>query len=377
MNYFLVAGEASGDLHGADLIEALRQHDAQAQFAFFGGDMMARAAGVEPIVHYRDMAYMGFTEVAKHLPKILGFLRKAKRAINEFEPAALVLIDYPSFNLKLAKYATGKKIQVHYFISPKVWVWKQWRVNAIRKYVDRMYCILPFEPAWYADHRYTAVYVGNPTVKEIARASASFTSSEDFRARHGLSDKPLIALLPGSRKQEIATNLPLMLEAARRHSDYQAVIAGAPALDDAVYAEAMKNFAESAPVLRDATYELVHNARAALVTSGTATLETALLGTPQVACYRHSGSRLVYGFYRMILKGNYVTLPNLILDDPLIPELLMHHCIADTIDEHLSALLPDGEARTDQLKGFQRLARRLTNADCATQVAQGIIASLV
>ena len=370
MKYFLIAGEASGDLHASHLIESLKQLDPDAQFRFLGGDMMSAQAGTQPIIHYRDMAYMGFADVVRHLGKILGFLGTARRSIDEWQPAAVILVDYPSFNLKVAKYAHNLGIPVHYFISPKVWVWKEWRVKDIRRYVNHMYCILPFEPDWYRERDYKATYVGNPTVQEVAQASKVFPDFAQFIGKFGLADKPIIALVPGSRVREIRDNLPLMLEAAARHPDYQAVIAGAPSIDDSLYRDVMGN--QAVPVLRDATYPLVHHARAAIVTSGTATLETALLGTPQVACYRFNGSKLSYNFYRRLLTGKYVTLPNLIVDEPIIPELLMHLCTVDSIDSHLTQLLADSAERTTMLDGYQRLAERL-GTDVCTETAAHLI----
>ena len=370
MKYFLIAGEASGDLHASHLIESLKQLDPEAQFRFLGGDMMSAQAGTQPIIHYRDMAYMGFADVVRHLGKILGFLGTARRSIDEWQPAAVILVDYPSFNLKVAKYAHNLGIPVHYFISPKVWVWKEWRVKDIRRYVNHMYCILPFEPDWYRERDYKATYVGNPTVQEVAQASKDFPDFAQFIEEFGLADKPIIALVPGSRVREIRDNLPLMLEAAARHPEYQAVIAGAPSIDDSLYRDVMGN--QAVPVLRDATYPLVHHARAAVVTSGTATLETALLGTPQVACYRFNGSKLSYNFYRRLLTGKYVTLPNLIVDEPVIPELLMHLCTVDSIDSHLSQLLADSDERTTMLGGYQRLAERL-GTDVCTETAARLI----
>ena len=370
MKYFLIAGEASGDLHASHLIESLKQLDPEAQFRFLGGDMMSAQAGTLPIIHYRDMAYMGFADVVRHLGKILGFLGTARRSIDEWQPAAVILVDYPSFNLKVAKYAHNLGIPVHYFISPKVWVWKEWRVKDIRRYVNHMYCILPFEPDWYRERDYKATYVGNPTVQEVAQASKNFPDFAQFIEEFGLADKPIIALVPGSRVREIRDNLPLMLEAAARHTEYQAVIAGAPSIDDSLYRDVMGN--QAVPVLRDATYPLVHHARAAIVTSGTATLETALLGTPQVACYRFNGSKLSYNFYRRLLTGKYVTLPNLIVDEPVIPELLMHLCTVDSIDSHLSQLLADSAERTAMLGGYQRLAERL-GTDVCTETAARLI----
>ena len=372
MKYFLIAGEASGDLHASHLIESIKQIDAEAEFRFLGGDLMAAQAGVQPIIHYRDMAYMGFADVVRHLGKILGFLGTARRSIDEWRPGHVILIDYPSFNLKVAKYAHNLGIPVHYFISPKVWVWKEWRVKDIRRYVDHMYCILPFEPDWYQEHGYKATYVGNPTVQEVAQASRDFPDFDRFIGEFGLSGKPIIALVPGSRVREIRDNLPLMLQAAARHPEYQPVIAGAPSIDDSLYRDVMGN--QAVPVLRDATYPLVHHARAALVTSGTATLETALLGTPQVACYRFNGSKWSYNFYRRLLTGKYVTLPNLITDEPVIPELLMHLCTVDSIDRHLTALLGDTPERTAMLDGYRRLAERL-GTDVCTMAAARLICS--
>ena len=374
MKYFLIAGEASGDLHASHLMVSLKQQDSQAEFRFLGGDLMAEQAGCLPIIHYRDMAYMGFMDVLKHLGKILGFLGTARRAIDEWQPSAVILVDYPSFNLKVAKYAHNLGIPVHYFISPKVWVWKEWRVKDIRRYVDHMYCILPFEPDWYLERGYKATYVGNPTVEEVTLARTEFPDFAHFIGGNGLSDRPIIALVPGSRVREIRDNLPLMLEAAARHPEYQAVIAGAPSITDDLYRDVMGD--KAVPVLRDKTYPLVYHARAALVTSGTATLETALLGTPQVACYRFNGSKWSYNFYRKLLTGKYVTLPNLITDEPVIPELLMHLCTVDSIDQQLTALLDETPERAAMLDGYRRLTERLGTDVCTATAAHLIVTSL-
>lgn len=375
MKYFIIAGEASGDIHGSALIEALKQQDGQAQFDFLGGDLMARSAGHEPLIHYRDMAFMGFIEVIKHLGSILGFMKRAKQAMTENRPGALILIDYPSFNLKMAKWAEGQGIPVFYFISPKVWAWKEYRVKDIKRYVKRVYSILPFETEFYRKHDYDVEYVGNPTVKEIAAALAKMRPAAKFRADNDLgSEKPIIAIVPGSRKKEIRDNLPTMLAAARLHSDCQSVIAGAPSIEDELYRDVMGDY--KVPVLRKQTFELVHNARVALVTSGTATLETALLGTPQVACYRMNGSKRVYWFYSKLIKGKYVTLPNLITDAPIIPELLLHNCSVENVDGWLAKLLNDGSERQEMLNGYRRMAEMLTEKDCAMTTAQRIIEQL-
>ncbi len=377
MKYFLIAGEASGDIHGSQLIASIKEHDSEARFQMLGGDMMAAQAGCKPLIHYRDMAFMGFIEVVKHLGNIMGFMRQARKHIEQFKPDALILIDYPSFNLKMAQFAHGLGIPVFYFISPKVWAWKEWRVNNIKRYVDRVFSILPFETAFFARHNYKVDYVGNPTVKEIAEASREFASLADFAKRNSLDPKrPIIALVPGSRVKEVRDNLPSMVAAASRHSDFQAVIAGAPSLDASLYASVLGNDAGEIPVVYGQSFELVHHARAALVTSGTATLETAILGTPQVACYRMNGSRTVYRFYSHLIHGKYVTLPNLIADSPVIPELLLHQCSPDSIDTHLTPLLTDTPERAAMLNGYHDMCRILGNADCTDNTARAIVAAV-
>ena len=375
MRYFIIAGEASGDIHGAALIDAIKQHDSEAQVEFLGGDLMAQSAGHAPLIHYRDMAFMGFIEVIKHLGSILGFMRRAKKAMTARRPDALILIDYPSFNLKMAKWAKGQDIPVFYFISPKVWAWKEYRVKDIKRYVTRMFSILPFETAFYRKHDYEVEYVGNPTVKEIQQAIGTMRPVDLFRSDNGLDPaKPIIAIVPGSREKEIRDNLPTMLAAALDHSDCTPVIAGAPSIDNSIYEKLLTKF--QVPVLHDQTFELVHNARVALVTSGTATLETALLGTPQVACYRMNGSEQLYKFYSRLIKGKYVTLPNLIADEPIIPELLIHQCTVESVDSWLDRLLDDSDERCNMLAGYKRMQAILTTKDCATTTAQRIIEEL-
>lgn len=372
MKYFIIAGEASGDLHGSALIDAIKRHDSEAHFQFLGGDMMAASTGHAPLIHYRDMAFMGFIEVIKHLGSILGFMKIAKQAMKSEHPDALILIDYPSFNLKIAKWAKSQEIKVFYFISPKVWAWKEYRIKDIKRYVDRLFSILPFETEFYHKHGYEVEYVGNPTVKEMSTAIEAMRTPQEFCDNNGLdADKPIIALVPGSRKKEIRDNLPTMLAAASRHSDCQAVVAGAPSIDNELYNQVMGNL--KVPVLQNQTHELVRNARVALVTSGTATLETALLNTPQVACYRMNGSKLLFKFYRKLIKGKYVTLPNLITDEAIIPELLLHNCSEENVDSWLSKLLADGDTRQTMLDGYSRMATILTQKDCAETTAQGII----
>ncbi len=376
MEYFIIAGEASGDLHGSRLMAALKRRDPAATFRFLGGDLMSRQAGRAPLVHYRDMAYMGFVDVVRHLRPILGFMRTAKRSLEAERPAVVILIDYPSFNLKIARYAHERLgLPVHYFISPKVWAWKQWRVKSIRRWVDRMYSILPFEVEFYRRHDYDVDYVGNPTVAEVDEAIDAMGTRGDFATRHGLDGRPLLALVPGSRVKEVRDNLPTMLAVAARHPELQAVVAGAPALDEGLYREVMGDSA--VPVLRDATFELVRHARAALVTSGTAVLETALLGTPQVALYRMNGSKLYHRLKSLLIKVPYVTLPNLILGEEAVGEMLLDDCTPPNVDRRLTPLLDsDSAERATMLDAYARLRQSLGDNDCALTAAALICESL-
>lgn len=382
MKYFVIAGEASGDIHAARLIGALRRCDAQAEFRFFGGDLMAEAAGCAPVVHYRDMAYMGFVEVARHLREILGFMRTARHCIDEWQPDAVVLVDYPSFNLKVAKYAHNKGIKVFYFISPKVWAWKEHRVKQIKRYITELYSILPFEPRFFEErHQYRVEYVGNPTVMEVAEARKHFASVVQFRDSIGLAenpDSPIVAVVPGSRRKEIADNLPVMIRACEAVGGVQPVIAAAPSIDASLYRRVLheNGCRTDYPLVAGRTMELVSHARVALVTSGTATLETAVIGTPQVVCYRMGGSKILYDFYKMLLKVRFVSLPNLIVDAPVVKELLMHHCSVENVAAELRALLPDSEARRSMLQGYAEMNARLGDNDCAAVAAAGIVAHL-
>lgn len=388
MKYFFSAGEASGDVHAAQVIRELRGLDPAADIAFLGGDEMAAAAGHEPIIHYRRMAYMGFIDVARHLPEVLGNLATAKRAIAEMRPDALVLVDYPGFNLKLAEYAHGLGIPVHYYIAPKLWAWKEYRIKKLRKYVDRLYSILPFEPEWFGERGVKAEYVGNPSVEEVERALESLAPREEFVRQHNLDERPILALVPGSRMGEIKANLPVMDAVARRHPEMQPVVAGAPSIDAEVY----RQFTDF-PVIHSTTLQLMAYARGALVTSGTASLESALAGAPQVVCYRAVGWKWAHDLFMHILKIPYCSLPNLVtgrIDRAvreevnreavktgvrgwIIPEMLVHNCTADAVDAQLSPLLTDTPARQAQLDGYGEVRRRLFTPDsAAATVARNI-----
>ncbi len=371
MKYFLIAGEASGDLHGASLISAIRRKDPQAQFSFLGGDMMAEASGAMPVIHYRDMAYMGFAEVVRHLPAIRRNFKAARKAIAEARPDCVILIDYPSFNLKMAKFARKHGIKVFYYIPPKVWAWKQWRVKTIKKVVDRVFAIFPFEVDFYARHDYDVTYGGNPSVEEVDKALKSVMPRKEFLEAHRLPDKPLIALLPGSRLGEIRENLKIMTAAMKQFPQYRGVVAGAPGVDDEYYSRFT-----SLPVVHGCTLDLLANSRAALVTSGTATLEAALTGTPQVALYQGGGSKTLYNIMKRVLKIDYVTLPNLIAGERVIPELLMHFCTADAAAAELGKILPDRDARRRMLDGYARIRSILGENAASDTVAAEIVGIL-
>jgi lipid-A-disaccharide synthase len=371
MKYFLIAGEASGDIHAAQVIAALKSRDENAQFVFLGGDLMEEASGVKPLIHYREMAYMGFSEVLRHLPSIYGNMRKAKAVLTEQRPDAVILIDYPSFNLKIAKLAHKLGIKTFYYISPKVWAWKEYRVKQIKKYIDRMLAIFPFEVEFYKKHDYDVTYVGNPSVQEVKEHMAEIPSREEFLQEHKLRNRPIIALVPGSRKGEIRNNLPIMVATAKQFPQYRAVVAAAPGIDTSFY-EAYTTL----PLVVGQTFELMAHARAALVTSGTATLECALIGTPQVVCYRSNGSKIAYKIMEKFLKVPFVSLPNLIANRQVIPEMLLHNCTPDLVAEELAKILPDRVGRQNQLDGYQEMKDRLGDNDTSGNAADLIISDL-
>ena len=374
MKYYLIAGEASGDLHASNLMRALQQEDASPEFRFFGGDLMASCGGTL-VKHYRDMAYMGFIPVLMNLDKVLANMRLCKQDIAAFRPDVVILIDYPGFNLKIAKYVKRRLggIPVYYYISPKIWAWKEWRVKSIRRYVDRLYSILPFEVSFYAKHDYTVEYVGNPTVDELAVRPYADESFEDFTAECGLGKKPIIALLAGSRVAEINHNLPLMIEAAKTFHDYQLVIAGAPGISPDQYAPYLQD--RSVNVVWGKTYRLLQQSRVALVTSGTATLETALLRVPQVVCYRLGGGKLFYKTFEKILKVPYVSLVNLIADSPVVCELLGYQATPENLRRELTSLFEEN-IRKKMLEGYDLVAERLGAPGAPKNAARSMVADL-
>lgn len=373
MKYYLIAGEASGDLHASNLMKALKREDPDAEFRYFGGDLMA-ACGGTLVKHYRDMAYMGFIPVLMNLDKVLANMRLCKQDIAAWRPDVVILVDYPGFNLKIAKYVkTHLNIPVYYYISPKIWAWKEWRVKSIRRYVDRLYSILPFEVDFYARHHYAVEYVGNPTVDELAARPQADETFDDFVTECGLERKPIIALLAGSRVSEIKDNLPMMIEAAEAYPEYQLVVAGAPGIAPELYAPYVQG--HRVKVVQGKTYRLLQQSWAALVTSGTATLETALLRVPQVVCYWVGGGKLFYKTFEKILRVPYVSLVNLIADAPVVCELLGYRATVENLRRELACLF-DEENRERMLAGYDLVARRLGAPGAPEQAARSMVSAL-
>ncbi len=377
MRYYLIAGEASGDLHASHLMAALREQDADAEFRFYGGEMMQQVGGTL-VQHYRDLAYMGFLPVMMHLPTILRGMKRCKADILEWKPDVLILVDYPGFNLQVARYVKSySEIPIFYYISPKIWAWKEYRIRNIRRDIDHLFSILPFEVDFFeGKHHYPIHYVGNPTVDEVdAYLQAHEADAAAFRADNGLDDRPVIALLPGSRRQEIRGNLSRMVQAAEPFlQQYQLVLAAAPGFDDAYYQEWMGE--TQAMVLRNQTYRILQHSTAALVTSGTATLETALFRVPQVVCYYAKAGRLVSLGKRLILKIPYISLVNLIAGKEIVPELLAEKMNVENLRLHLSSILPSGSARQLQLDGYEAMAQRLGAPGAARRAAKGMVSLL-
>ena len=311
MKYYLIAGEASGDLHGANLMKGLLKADPQARFRFWGGDKMAAVGGAENLaMHYKKASFMGFVEIAKNLRTILGQIAACKEDVAAYRPDVLILIDYAGFNLRMAKFAKENGIPTYYYIAPKAWAWKESRVEKIRKYVDRLFVIFPFETAWFRRHGIEAIYEGNPLMDAIAERRQNLQPYARFIEENGLDDRPIVALLAGSRRSEIKFNLPFMVELSAEFSQYQFVVAGVSWLDREVYAPYLAG--SDVRYVCDKTYELLAVSDAAVVTSGTATLETALLGVPEMVCYRRDLPTMLIG--KMFLKTKYVSLVNLVLD---------------------------------------------------------------
>ena len=362
MKYYLIVGEASGDLHASRLMHSLKNIDEFAEFRFFGGDLMAAEGGTR-VKHYKELAYMGFVPVLLHLRTIFANMKKCKEDIVKWRPDVVILVDYPGFNLNIAKFLKKKtNIPAYYYISPKIWAWKEWRIRSIKRDIAELFSILPFEvPFFEKKHRYPIHYVGNPTAEEVNgfRASYQQTTLEFCEENNLDKHRPIIALLAGSRLQEIKDNLPAMIEVAERFEDYQMVLAGAPSIEDAYY----EKFLKGTPVkmVRNKTYPLLTHATAALVTSGTATLETALFEVPQVVCYETPLPRLVRFAFKHVMSCKYISLVNLIADKEVVQEMFADRFKVDAIADQLYQILPGKEGRERMLAEYREVRERLGN----------------
>lgn len=373
MRYYIIAGEASGDLHASNLIEGLKMEDPKAEIRGWGGDLMQHA-GAELVRHYKDTAIMGFLTVLKNLGKIKANIRLCCEDIEAWKPDVVILVDYAGFNLRIARFAKNTGLKVFYYISPKLWAWNTGRVKKIKRYVDRMYTIFPFETDFYKKYDYTVNYGGNPLVDAIAGRPYQNETFEEFIRANQLPDKPVIALLAGSRSQELKHVLPTMLKMVKHFPDYQFIIAGAPSMTDADYAP----YVGSMPVriLYGETYRLVSQAKAALVTSGTATLETALLRTPQVVCYSGEGGRLSYFLFKTFVKVKYISLVNLIFGDEVVRELMMQHLNERNVLDELSRILYKERDREKMLRNYDEVIRRLGEPGASRRFAGMMVADL-
>ena len=360
MRYYLIVGEASGDLHASRLMRSLKKYDELAEFRFFGGDLMAAEGGTR-VKHYKELAYMGFVPVLLHLGTIFSNMKRCKEDIVAWKPDVVILVDYPGFNLNIAKFLKKNTlIPVYYYISPKIWAWKEWRIKSIKRDVSEMFSILPFEVPFYEQkHKYPVHYVGNPTAQEVAEFRAGYHQTyEEFCRENNLdSRKPIIALLAGSRLQEIKDNLPAMIEVAERFEDYQMVLAGAPSIEDEYYDQ----FLEGTPVrvVKNKTYQLLSHTTAALVTSGTATLETALFNVPQVVCYETPLPKLIRFAFNHVLKVDYISLVNLVANKEVVPEMFADKFTIDGIANELYKIMPGQPARERMLAEYQEVLREL------------------
>ena len=360
MKYYLIVGEASGDLHASRLMRSLKKYDELAEFRFFGGDLMAAEGGTR-VKHYKELAYMGFVPVLLHLGTIFSNMKRCKEDIVAWKPDVVILVDYPGFNLSIAKFLKKNTlIPVYYYISPKIWAWKEWRIKSIKRDVSEMFSILPFEVPFYEQkHKYPVHYVGNPTAQEVAEFIAGYHQThEEFCRENNLdSRKPIVALLAGSRLQEIKDNLPAMIEVAERFEDYQMVLAGAPSIEDEYY----DKFLEGTPVrvVKNKTYQLLSHTTAALVTSGTATLETALFNVPQVVCYETPLPKLIRFAFNHVLKVDYISLVNLVANKEVVPEMFADKFTIDGIANELYKIMPGQPARERMLAEYQEVLREL------------------
>ena len=374
MKYYIITGEASGDLHASNLMKELKNEDAQADFRFWGGDLM-QAQGGEMVKHYRETAFMGFVTVLKNLKTIRANFTLCETDLLAFAPDVLILVDYPGFNLRMAAFAKKHGIRVHYYISPKIWAWKESRVKKIKAHVDRMFTIFPFETEFYKKHDYEVSFGGNPLLDAIENRENKEESFDQFVERNELEKKPIIALLAGSRKQEIERILPVMLQVVDRFPDYQFVVASAPSITKEFYASVSKG--SKLRFVYSQTYDLLQQSKAALVASGTATLETALLRIPQVVCYKMSGGSIAYRLGKMLLNIKYISLVNLVVDKFVVKELIQQYCNPQSIGDELNLILKDEAYRSKMLANYEDLNQHLGGVGASARFAKMIYEDLL
>lgn len=366
MKYYIIAGEASGDLHASNLMKSILKKDPPAEFRFWGGDLMSQVAGFSPVKHYRDLAFMGFLEVAKNLTTILKNIKYCKQDLAKYQPDILILVDYPGFNLRIAEFAKGLGIKIIYYISPQLWAWKEGRVEQIKKFVDEMLVILPFEKDFYKKHNVEAHFVGHPLLDAITNLPE--LSVDEFKSENNLNQKEIIALLPGSREQEVTKMLQLMLSVRPYFKEFQFVIAGAPSLPKEFY---QKYVDENVHFVSNKTYDLLRCSKAALVTSGTATLETALLKIPEVVCYR--SSQISYEIGKRLVKNiKYISLVNLIMDQEIVTELIQKDLNTNNLVKELRRIL-EGDSRKKMLADFELLRTKLGGKGASDMAAEIIV----
>ena len=368
LKLYVIAGEASGDMHASNMMRAILEENPTTEFRFWGGDKMQSVQKDGLVKHIRDLAFMGFLEVVANIRTIFKNISFCKSDIETFQPDALILVDYPGFNLRIAEWAKSKEIKVYYYISPQVWAWKQSRVHKIKQVVDHMFVILPFEKEFYKKFDYNVEYVGHPLLDEIL--NYNLKKQGDFFERQNLDNRPIIALLPGSRKQEVKIKLPIMLEAVKEFSSHQIVIAGAPSLTPEFYL----TFSGDVNIVQNDTYNLLSNSDVAIVTSGTATLETALFKVPEVVCYK--GSQISYMIARQLIKVKFISLVNLIMDKEVVKELIQQECNPELIRAEVNRLIADKNYRETQIENYIELEKKLGGGGASKRVAQSLLKTI-
>lgn len=364
MKVYIVVGEASGDLHASNVMKAALKIDPKTEFRYWGGDLMAEVQG-KPVKHIKDLAFMGFLEVVKNLGTILKNIKACKKDILEYQPDVLFLVDYPGFNMRMAKFAKQNGITVHYYISPSVWAWKEKRGWKLKATVDELYCILPFEKEFYKRYQMDVHYVGHPLLDAIKNFQEKAVSADDFKTEFNLDNRKIIALLPGSRRQEIKVKLPIMLAAAKKYSDFQLIVAGAPNLPEEFYKQIAGE--QEMHWISNRTYDLLNNSYAAMVTSGTATLEAGLFEVPQVVCYK--GNALSYQIAKRLVKVDYISLVNLIADKEVVTELIQNDLTVENLQDEMDKIIHESDERNKMLLAYSEMKEILGDGGASKKVA--------